>query len=89
MVSSTEGEVQMFDKETEWEYSNFSEKTREFLGNSVTCLDVHPTRPEYVVLGYERGQIVLVDISEPKKSLKVIKDHHKNLPIGNIKFCDW
>jgi len=23
-----------------------------------------------------------------KKSIKVIKDHHK-LPIVNIKFCDW
>lgn len=54
----------------------------------MTALDVHPTRPEYVVIGYEGGQIVLIDVSEPKKSLKVIKDHHKK-PIGNIKFCDW
>lgn len=33
--------------------------------------------------------MVLVDATEPNKSVKVIKDHHKNVPIANIKFCDW
>lgn len=78
----------MFDRESEEEYSSFSEKSKDFLGNSVTALDVHSLRPEYVVMGYERGQLVLIDIQEPKKSIKVIKDHHK-LPIINLKFCDW
>lgn len=79
----------MFDKQSEQEYSIFSEKSKDFLGNAVTAMDVHPTRSEYVALGFERGQIVLIDVSEPKKSLKVIKDLHKGLPIGNVKFCDW
>jgi hypothetical protein len=32
---------------------------------------------------------VLFDCTDPKKSIKVIKDHHKNSPIVNLKFCDW
>lgn len=79
----------MFDREAEDDYSTFSEKSKEFLGNSVTCIDVHPLRTEYVVLGYERGQLVLFDATEPNKSIKVIKDHHKGVPISNIKFTDY
>lgn len=45
----------MFDRETEEEYASFSEKTKDFLGNSITALDVHPLRPEYAILGFERG----------------------------------
>ena len=52
----------MFDRDTEEEYANFSEKSRDFLGNAVTSMDVHPLRPEYVIMGYERGQLVLVDV---------------------------
>lgn len=32
---------------------------------------------------------MLFDCTDPKKSIKVIKDHHKNTQIVNIKFCDW
>jgi hypothetical protein len=43
-----------------------------------------------VVLGYERGQLVLYDATEPKKSVKTIKDHHpNNASIIDVKFCDW
>ena len=32
----------------------------------------------------------MVDTSlQSGKSLKVIKDHHKQIPIVNIKFADW
>lgn len=79
----------MFDRETEEEYHVFTEKSKDFLGNTITAIDVHPTRTEYVIIGYEKGQMVLIDVTEPKKSLKVIKDHHKNKPISNLKFCDW
>lgn len=33
--------------------------------------------------------MVLFDATEPKKSIKVIKDHHKHATIINIKFVDW
>lgn len=33
--------------------------------------------------------MVLFDATDPKKSIKVIKDHHKNSTIINIKFVDW
>jgi hypothetical protein len=55
----------------------------------VTAIDIHTLRSEYVVVGYERGQIVLFDATEPKKSVKTIKDHHPNASILDIKFCDW
>lgn len=28
-------------------------------------------------------------VAAPKKSIKVIKDHHKQVPIVCLKFCDW
>lgn len=59
------------------------------MNNAVTALDIHPTRPEYVAIGYEKGQLALIDVTEPEKTLKLIKDHHKGAPISNIKFCDW
>lgn len=79
----------MFDRNNEDEYDSFSDKSKEFLGNSVTAIDIHLLRSEYVVLGYERGQIVLFDATEPKKSVKTIKDHHPGASIVDIKFCDW
>jgi len=88
-VGNSEGQVWMFDRESEEDYASFSEKTKEFLGNSVTAIDVHPNRTEYVVLGYERGQLVLFDATDPKKSVKVVKDHHKGLPVVSVKFVDW
>ncbi len=78
----------MFDVKTEEDYDTFSDKSKEFLGNSVTAIDVHTTFSEYIVLGYEKGQLVLFDATEPKKSIKSIKDHH-NAPIVDLKFCDW
>lgn len=79
----------MFDRESEEDYHVFAEKSKEFLGNAITAIDVHPTRTDYVVIGYEKGQMVLIDVTEPKKSLKMIKDHHKGVAISNLKFCDW
>lgn len=78
----------MFDRETEEAYSTLEEKSKKFLGNSVTALDIHPLKPEYVIAGYLKGHLVLYDSTEPKKSIKVIQDHHK-APISNVKFCDW
>lgn len=45
----------MFDREADEDYASFSEKSKEFLGNAVTAIDIHPLRTEYVVFGYERG----------------------------------
>jgi hypothetical protein len=50
---------------------------KEFIDNAVTCIDVHPHRSKYVVIGFQKGQISLVDLTEMKKNLKLIKDHHK------------
>ena len=88
-IGTTEGSLMMFDRETEEEYHMFTEKSKEFIGNVITAIDVHPVRTEYAVIGYERGQMVLLDVTEPKKSLKIIKDHHKGVPISNLRFVDW
>lgn len=54
-IGNSEGSLMMFDRETEEEYHIFSEKSKEFLGNIMTAIDVHPTRTEYVICGYEKG----------------------------------
>lgn len=79
----------MFDRENEEDYDSFTDKAKEFLGNAVTAIDVHSLRSEYAVLGYERGQLVLFDATEPKKSVKTIKDHHPGASIVDVRFCDW
>ena len=32
---------------------------------------------------------MLIDVTDPVKSLKVIKDHHKGSTIANLAFCEW
>jgi len=60
------------------------------VGNAVTAIDVHPLRPEYVILGFANGQLVLLDVvKSPNKSLKVVKDSNRNVPIINARFADW
>ena len=47
-------------------------------------------RPEYVILGFANGQLVLLDaVKSPNKSLKVVKDANRNVPIINARFADW
>lgn len=79
----------MYDRETQEPYAIFSERAKEFQANAVTAIDIHPTRPEYIVIGYQFGQLVLVDVTAPAKSLRVVKDHHKGATIANVVFCDW
>ena len=83
--------MHMFNRDNEKYYGSFIEKSKEFIGNAITAIDVHPTRPEFVALGFQKGHIVLLDvISSPQKSLKIVKDQLKqDNPITNIKFCDW
>jgi len=52
----------MFDRETENHYATFSDKSKDFIGNPVTSIDVHPLKPDFVVIGFERGQLVLIDM---------------------------
>jgi hypothetical protein len=88
-IGTSEGQVWMFGCENEDDYDSFTDKSKEFLGNAVTAIDVHPLRSEYAVLGYERGQVVLFDATEPKKSIKTIKDTHLGFAVVDIKFCSW
>ena len=88
-VGNSLGELWMYDKDTQEPFECFVEKSKEFYGNSITAIEIHPVRNEYVLIGYHFGQIVLLDVCDPGKSLKVIKDHHKGSTIVNLAFCDW
>jgi len=66
----------------------FLEKGKEFMNNGITAIAVHPVKSSFVLLGYQHGQLVLLDLEDPKKSLKVIKDHHKGVAIMNLAFCE-
>ena len=87
-IGDSMGLVQMFDAKTEEVYDTFNDKSKEFFANSVTAIDVHTTRSEYVVIGYEKGQLVLFDATEPKKAIKSINHSHK-ASIVDLKFTDW
>jgi hypothetical protein len=89
IIGNSLGELWMYDRETQEPYDCFMEKGKEFQGNAITVIEVHPTRSEYVLIGYSFGQIVLIDVTDPGKSLKVIKDHHKGSTIANLAFCEW
>jgi hypothetical protein len=41
-----------------------------------------------VVIGYERGQLILIDTTNKKEPVKKIDDHHKNTAVVSVKFCD-
>ena len=56
-IGMSDGSVKIFDKESEEHFHTFSDKSKDFQNNPVTSIDVHPTRTEYLVFGYERGQI--------------------------------
>jgi hypothetical protein len=62
MIGNSEGQLQMFDRETEQYYATFTEKSKEFIGNAVTAIDIHPINPDIVVIGFERGHLVLLDV---------------------------
>ena len=91
ILGTTTGIVFVYDKDTEKFHSLFREESKDFHNNSVTCIDVHPHRAEYVVTGHRMGQLVLLDLTKLPQSqshVKMIKDHHK-APVVSVKFCDW
>lgn len=52
LVGVSDGSMHVFNRDNEKYYSTYTEKSKEFIGNAVTAIDVHPLKPEYVVLGY-------------------------------------
>lgn len=88
------GHFWAYNRETQKFFGKYSDEKDEFHKNSITCIHIHPLRPEYVVLGFQGGQIVLVDLTDYDKNMhiksrKIIKDHHKGSPLVSVKFCDW
>ena len=94
VFGTSSGALWAYNKETQKLYGRYENSDREmFEGNSVNCVHFHPLRTEYVVAGYQGGQIILLDLTENEngklKSKKVIKDHHRGSPLVSVKFCDW
>lgn len=88
LIGNSFGELKMYGKEDQDLYATYKEKGKEFTNNGITSIAVHPTRPDYIVIGYQQGQLILFDVCNVEKSLKIIKDAHKGVPIANIAFCD-
>ena len=92
LVGNSRGQVSMYDRKDEEAYAIFRPKGKAFEDNAVTAIAVHPVRPDYVIIGYQQGQIVLMDVTttaqKADSSLKIIKDAHKGVPIANLSFCD-
>ena len=57
-------------------------------------MHIHPLRTEYLVVGFQGGQFMIVDLSMLDKNSmlkpkKLVKDHHKGQALVSVKFCDW
>ena len=89
LIGTSAGVLWAFERESQKLWGKFFEDHKDFKGNPITAIDIHPLRTEYVILGYQRGQLILIDLTEIAKSKKVIKDHHKNASIVSVKFCDY
>lgn len=92
VLGTNRGKMFAYNREDCRLYARFHDD--DFDKSSVTCMHIHPLRTEYLVAGYDRGQFCLIDLSivdknKRLKTKKVVKDHHKGVPIINIKFCDW
>jgi len=83
------GELLSFTKDGHQIWARYHDSGKEYIKNPITCIDVHQKRSEYVVVGHDRGQLILIDTTETKKVVKKINDHHKNSAVVNVKFCDW
>ena len=88
-VGFSTGELLCFAKDNHQIWARYHDSGKEYINNAITCIDVHQKRSEYVVVGYDKGQLILVDTTETKKVVKKINDHHKNTSVVNVKFCDW
>jgi len=89
LIGDSIGSLWMYGLETYEFLHKYVEKGKEFVNNPITCIAVHPVKSDYVLLGFRGGQIVLMDVTDYTKSLKVIKDHHKGVPIANLAFVEW
>jgi hypothetical protein len=79
----------MYYRDNQEPHDCFMEKGKDFQANPIVAIAVHPTFTEYVILGYQFGQIVLIDVLKPVRTLKIVKDHHKGSTLANLQFCEW
>lgn len=52
LFGTSAGLLYAFDKETGQLFGTHKEDGKEFIDNAVTCIDVHPHRSKYVVIGF-------------------------------------
>jgi len=93
-IGTQQGTFNCYNRETCRPYGRFHDSSSEFENNPVTCMNIHPLRTEYMVVGFQGGQFMICDLSlldknNMLKPKKVIKDHHRGQSIVSIKFCDW
>jgi len=55
LIGNSQGQLKMFDRDDQEPYAVFAEKGKEFQGNAITAIAVHPQRSDYVAIGYEHG----------------------------------
>ena len=75
LVGTSAGMLYAYDIKTQHAYGVHKEDGKEFVDNPITSIDVHQRRPNYVVYGHARGQIVILDLLKITKNIKCIKGH--------------
>lgn len=52
LIGTTTGVLNCYDRVSEKFLFTYTESGKDYLNNAITCIDVHPKRPEMVVLGF-------------------------------------
>jgi hypothetical protein len=79
LLGTSAGVLWAFERDSQKLWGKFFENDKAFRGNAITCMDVHPLRTEYVILGFQGGQLILIDLTEIQKNASII----------SVKFCDY
>lgn len=52
LLGTSAGVLWAFERDSEKLWGKFFEDDKAYRGNAITCMDVHPLRTEYVILGF-------------------------------------
>jgi len=55
IFGTTGGNLWTYDRDNEKRWGKFQDNGKDYQNNPVTSVDIHPLRPEYVIIGYQRG----------------------------------
>lgn len=62
LVGTSSGHLYAFNTQTEQKIGVNKQDGKDFAENPITSIDIHARRPDYCLVGYEKGQIALINL---------------------------